>query len=532
MRTSLLLCTGLALLFLAPAPANARQDVQAGQEVYDRWCSSCHGVEGDGLGPAAGYMLPRPRDFTRGIYQIRSTPGGELPTDQDLLQIIDKGMPGTAMPGWEEYLSSRDRNALVEYLKTFYPPYVTLPPPDPLAFGGGPRASEERITEGAQVYREVECWQCHGDSGRGEGTSAPTLEDDAGLPIRAPDLTKNWLFNGGGTAEDVYRRLRTGLDGTPMPSFSDLIDAEVITDDELWSLALFVRSLAPDDLPSVREVIRVARTDSGTVPTSLEDERWGDAESFYIPLVGQIIMAPRWFDPAVTSVWAQGIHDGESMALRLVWHDRSASPDPRWGEWQSRILETMEPREGDVPEAGPLPDRLAVQFPLTIPTGMDRPYFLMGDNQNPVSLLQWRSDQSGSVTRARARGMRDIQELSGGEVTAEARWAEGRWELLLRRPLVTGDPENDLQFEEGVSIPIAFFAWDGDHGEAGSRGSVSSWFFIHLEREVPPTVLVAPLFAMLITGGLGMLVVTRAQRRERLGVVKDGEGEEAHEGPN
>ena len=69
------------------------------------------------------------------------------------------------------------------------------------------------------------------------------------------DLTKNWTFNGGSSVEDIYRRLRTGLDGTPMPSFSDLLDAGFMTDDQLWSLAHFVRSLAPEDEPTVQEVI-------------------------------------------------------------------------------------------------------------------------------------------------------------------------------------------------------------------------------------------------------------------------------------
>ncbi len=514
MRT-LIVTVFAAGLLLAPAEAEARQASDPGKEVYDRWCASCHGVSGDGLGPAAGMMLPRPRDFTRGLYQLRTTAGGELPTDADILQVINRGMPGTAMPGWESQLASGDREALVQYVKTFYPAFETLATPEPLTFGRAPGTNEERIAEGRDFYQQVECWQCHGNSGRGDGVSTPTLEDEWGHPIRAPDLTKNWLFNGGGSVEDIYRRLRTGLDGTPMPSFSDLLDAGFMTDEQLWNLAHYVRSLSPEEPPRVREVIRVERVDAGGVPTSLDDAQWGEVDSFYIPLVGQIIIAPRWFDPAIPDVRVQGIHDGETLALRLVWHDRSRSPDPAWSEWQARILETMEPLDGEPREPGSRPDRLTLQFPLEIPEGMDRPYFLMGDARSPVSLLQWRSDLPNAVERARARGMRDVQPLPGGEVTAEARWEEGRWELLLRRPLATADTDNDLQLREGVSIPIAFFAWDGDHGEEATRAAVGSWYFIHLERETPATVFVAPLLALLLTGGLGLLVVTRAQRRER-----------------
>ncbi len=507
----------LAAAWTAAAPeALAAQDIDRGRELYDRWCAACHGFEGDGHGPAATWMLPRPRDFTRGVYQIRTTAGGELPTDADLMRMIDEGMPGTSMPGWADALSRRDREALVAYLKSFYAGFESFGPPTPLDFGRAPRANDERIAEGRDFYDRVECWQCHGRSGRGEGSSAPTLEDDWGYPIRAVDLTKNWRFNGGGSVEEIYRRLRTGLDGTPMPSFSDLIDADFMTEEQLWNLAHYVRSLSPERAPRVREVIRVERTEVGDLPTGLDDERWAEADAFHIPMVAQIIVAPRWFDPAIDAVQVRGFHDGNELVLHLSWHDRSRSPDPAWAEWQARVLEVMDPHDGDPPEPGPRPDRLTVQFPVEIPRGMDRPFFLKGDARNPVALWEWSSERPDRATRARARGVREVQGVPGGEVRAEARWADGRWELLLRRALVTDDPLNDLQFEEGVSIPIAFHAWDGDHGEDGTRGSLSSWFFIHLEPEVPPTVFVAPLVAMLLTGGLGLFVVARAQRRERL----------------
>ena len=51
--------------------------------------------------------------------------------------------------------------------------------------------------------------------GRGEGSSAPDLTDDLGFPIRAADLSEPWNFNGGPTVDDIYMRMRTGLDGTP-----------------------------------------------------------------------------------------------------------------------------------------------------------------------------------------------------------------------------------------------------------------------------------------------------------------------------
>jgi hypothetical protein len=115
---------------------------------------------------------------------------------------------------------------------------------------------------------------------------------------------------------------------------------------------------------------------------------------------------------------------------------------------------------------------------------------------------------------------------------SEAHWEDGEWQLLLRRSLEPDDPARELRFEPGVSIPIAFFAWDGDNGEDGTRGAVSSWFFVHLEREPPPSTYVAPLVAFVLTGGLGLFVVARAQRRERLPGEPEEEGDELPTGPD
>ncbi len=502
---------GFALLY--PLSAEA-QDVERGQEVYERWCSQCHGADGDGQGSAAEYMIPRPRDFTTALYQIRTTASGELPTDEDILRVINEGMPGTTMPGWEEELPLADREALVAYIKTFSQFFETLGVPVPLEFSGAPGASEERIAEGRLFYDSIQCLECHGTEGRGDGEAASTLQDDLGNPIRAVDLSKSWTFNGGSTVEDIYGRLRTGLDGTPMPSFSDLLDAGFMTDDQLWNLAHYVRSLSPEDLPEVQEVILAEQVASGELPTELGDERWAEAESFYIPFVGQIIESPRWFDPSIGGVWVQALHDGSEVALLLTWHDRSRSPDPGWLEWQGWVLDAMAPREGEDLEPASRPDRITVQFPPTIPEGMDMPYFLMGDGSNPVYQWQW-SSVPGSAEKAMARGLGSYEPMGAEGLASQAAWEAGRWQLLLRRALVPADPENELQFEIGVPIPIAFFAWDGDNSEEGGRGSVSSWYFVQLEEETPPSTYMAPLFAFLFTGGLGVFVVRRTQRRDR-----------------
>jgi DMSO reductase family type II enzyme heme b subunit len=503
--------TTLLLAFAAAAapPALQAQEVERGRQLYDTWCAECHGFDGAGEGAAATYMMPRPRDFTLGTYQIRTTANGELPTDEDLARVIERGMPGTAMPGWQSKFSDAEVADLVAYIKSFSRFFEQLGAPDPLEFGRPPRLSQEGLAEGRRFYEEIECFKCHGDAGRGDGTSAPTLQDDLDFPARPADLTESWTFNGGGTVEDIYRRLRTGLDGSPMPSFSDLLDSEFMTEEQLWHLAQYVHSLAPPELPPVREVIAAGRVE-GALPESPDDPAWNDVEAFYIPMVGQIIIEPRWFAPTVDVLWVKALHNDEELALRLAWDDPSESPDSAWLEWQGWVAQSVHGADSGVRL---LPDRLAVQFPSSTPTGRERPYFLMGDSRRPVYLWQWTSGDEGT-TEARATGLGTQQPLAGGELSSAAVWDRGEWRLQFRRSLATADSSGTLQFRQGVAVPIAFFAWDGSNGESGTQMAISSWYSIYLEQPTPSTVYLSPVIAMLATAALGFVVVWRAQRRE------------------
>jgi DMSO reductase family type II enzyme heme b subunit len=484
---------------------------QQGKAVYDKWCAQCHGAEGAGDGPAAHYMIPRPRDFTAALYQIRSTASGMLPTDDDIMHAIDEGLPGTTMPAWKEHLSSSDRRAVMEYIKSFSSFFAdTSQRPQPLTFGGAPGGGDDAIRSGKQFYDSIGCYKCHGPAGRGDGKSAPTLKDDNGMPMFAADLTTGWLFNGGSSADQIYRRLRTGLDGTPMPSFSDLLDQKFLTEDELKNVAAYVASLSPPE-PEIRDVIRAARHE-GALPANPADSAWRDVESYYFPLVGQIIKKSRWFAPAVTGVWVQALHNGDTIAMRVTWHDRSASPDTAWLQHVTRVYRTL--AQDDTGAVRELPDQIAVQFPRRIPEGMERPYFLMGAASDPAYQWRWTSARGGPgrTVAGTARGIERFDALSGSGLTAQARFDQGEWSVVFTRALATADSTNELQFRTGRAIPVAFFAWDGSNGEHGSRMAVSSWNFLALDEPTPLRVYISPVIAAALTLALGMLWIRRAQR--------------------
>ena len=212
----------------------------SGVQLYERRCAICHGLEGKGDGSAARYMDPRPRDFTTGVYKLRSTASGELPTDDDLLRSITRGIPGTAMPAWSG-LTLEDRLKLVQTLKNFSDEFTDAEPPELVATGQPRLMTDESVRRGLAVYEKMQFGVCHGPEGRGDGPSARTLKDDQGRPIYPFDFTRSWKMKGGSDPESIYRTFMSGLNGTPMPSYAD-----VMTEDEAGDLVNYCRSLFLD----------------------------------------------------------------------------------------------------------------------------------------------------------------------------------------------------------------------------------------------------------------------------------------------
>ena len=518
MRATIAIAALFVFVFALPVPLPASpfpQDTSAGKEVYGKWCAGCHGDNGAGDGAGARRMIPPPRDFTAGLYQIRSTASGELPTDADLLRAIDDGLAGTAMPGWQTRLSDRERRDVLAYIKTFSSFFAdTTLHRTPLAFGGAPGGGggAEALKVGRQFYDSIGCRKCHGDQGRGDGPSAPTLKDDAGHPIFAANLHENWRFNGGGSVDDIYHRLRTGLDGTPMPAFSDLLEQKFLSDEQLWRIAQYVRSLSPEEPPVVRDVIHAPLL-TRALPHAPDDSAWSAVDTYWFPLVGQIIRKPRWFAPAISGVWVKAVHTADSIALRVSWEDRSASPDSAWLGFVGRVLDALDSDDSTREQPALWPDQLAVQFPVSIPSGMERPYFLMGSPSAPVYQWRWSSSARAAAVAGLARGIEHFDPVSNGGVGAQAVYDHGQWRVVFTRALASPDTASQLPFRTGRAIPVAFFAWDGSNGEHGTRMAISTWYFLALDEPVPARVFISPVLAMLLTLGLGMLVVWRAQQK-------------------
>lgn len=547
----LTLLLALASVFSVADAQNAPEASEEGKRVYEKSCAHCHGTEGRGDGSAAENLLPRPRDFTRGLYKIRSTETGQVPTDQDLFDIITEGMPGTSMPGWETSLSANERWEVVAYIKTFYDGFKENTAPRQIDLSGKIAYAEQSIETGKALYTELGCVECHGNVGRGDGTSAPTLTDEWGFQTWPANLAQGWTFRGGSETEDIFKRFIGGIAGSPMPAFEgdsflhfgltseeskrltelenkdemteaedeesaafyEKMDAAVdialrITEGETlnaadrqsfnnamkvvyeksWHLANYVKSLSPEKRPEPAIGNNALRSQyiGGELP-ALGDAAWETLKASYFPLVGQVILEPRQFNPTIDSVNVKSFYNDNEVAFLFTWDDRThttASEDEETG----KMLE----------------DAVAIQFPVKVPQGptAPKPYFLWG-GRLPVYLWYWKASAPEQVTELTAKGISNAEvQAVQSDLQAEGTYTDGQYNLWVKRALKTDD-KKDLQLEPGVFVPIAFSAWDGANGDVEAKRVISSWYTFVLEP-VPSArrFIYPPLVALLSVGAL------------------------------
>ena len=549
-RTTLSLAIGLSLAARAVAgTADLGSDAQreAGKALYAVHCAQCHGEQGDGNGVAAPFLLPKPRDFTAGKFKIRSTPSGALPMTEDLRHIIRVGMPYTGMPGWPQF-SDAQLTELAYYVKTFSPDFANPErQPAPADLPAPPALSDESIEKGRALYAELGCARCHGDLGRGDGISAPTLKDDWGNPIRPADLTQRWTFRGGPTRADVFRAFSTGLNGTPMPSFMDALSAE-----QRWDLANYVHSLSPGDTPDYATVV-VAQKVARPLDLAQGAELFAGAPRAFLPVIGQIIQPGRAFHPPLNGVDVRAVYNDTDIAIELRWNDRhadttghngpnlpvpaeedagavgaakpaAAADEAGWGDAEAEPAPKAKPAAdaddvwgeaaadaAPAAAAGEFSDAVAIQFPLEKPTSIRKPYFLFGDKDHPVNL--WFADLAQQTPALYVgHGSDNLEALGPRDLAVSSHYDKGQWTVVFKRRLRS---RGEIPFEEGGFLPIALSVWDGISGERGRKLALSNWWTIYLSPGEGPSPARAMAQWAGVTLGLELAFIGWARRRAR-----------------
>lgn len=505
---------------VASSGAPAHASVERGKQLFAAHCAVCHGAAGRGDGQAAYLLSPAPRDFGSARFRLVSTQNGS-PTDEDLLAVLRRGMPGSAMPPWE-WLPEEELRALAQLVRALAIEgraddlqrvaaeddeelaraeaieiaTRAMTPGDPVPIPPEIPIDAVAMQEGRRFFLQ-NCKQCHGADGTGQADSPQQNED--GTPAMPRDFTAG-ILKGGSTHADIVRRITLGLPGSPMPA-TKFTDAS-----QPAKVAAYVRSLIKpgvDERVSQRRRTIRARRVEGRAPPDAADPAWARAEAAWLPL-----MPLWWRDGGVEGCVVRALHDGETLAVRVTWEDPS--------------------RDEDFLGQDAFTDSVALQWSLDAAP----PMLSMGEPGRPVNFWQWRAgweldlaavrgiaalhpatptDQYGFVdvpsatlydtARSAGNPMAAASRSSAGEMsTAEGfgtlttlpqsdgklacrgTWSDGFWDVVMSRPLAACCP-GELPLAPGASVQVAAAVWDGAAKDRNGQKAVTVWHVLELEEQ-------------------------------------------------
>lgn len=517
---------GCLLILLLPFPYFFRAEAESGQTIstqppltealfgrgkilYEKQCSSCHGLTGAGDGEASYLLYPKPRNFTRGEFRMIST--SEIqPTDGDLFKTISRGMPGSSMPSWD-HLPGEDRWALIYYVR-----YLTelgkqvesgkIKPealkkdlgweqkkdlavskldPASVIHPQMPQMTQERFSRGRDLFVKG-CVSCHGLQGKGDGKMM--MKDSFGIPIRPRDLTAG-VFKGEATPEALYLRIALGLPGSPMPSYRD-----AFTEEQIWDLVQYIRTLPEDGKMDKalmsRHFIKAQKIGENDLEPG--SSGWDSVQGQEINL-----MPLWWRDDRVESVEVKTAHDGSNLYLQLSWADQtkdaqagavtdffdgasvqfSKDEDPplfamgsvdqavSFWHWKAAWENAVDPEEM-------IERRYPDYAHATPPKELFHQSFSGQDAGNPVSNMDLK--QGAEEGHAKGIGSYTAIKIQAEAAEAKSLWKEQRWYVVFKRELKVKDSDR-IEFSQGKTINVAFAVWDGSKQDRNGQKMVSIW---------------------------------------------------------
>lgn len=545
------LVAGLPSTLLAeeaqPADLIQTDKLELGKKVYFKRCVWCHGIEGEGNGPSADRLFTRPRNFIQGTFKIRWTDSGDLPLDQNLIDTVKNGLPGSAMPSWSGILSEDEIEAVVQFVKSLVQDRDFADEDEEVYvqdFGSNPWGTkgpyhfgvpQEDIDAGKEIFLKNKCFECHGGEGRGDGN--PTMKDDWGFAIMAADWQQCWNFRGSRRNHfdpfNIVRTISTGMNGTPMPNFKDKITIE-----DRWKLAAFVNSLCPrkkiDRLTNkpINDFLIKSKRRIGAVSTDFNDPMWqapddddriksrasdyeGNQYWHFVAVAGQITRGERNFKPKVDNLWVMSNWSEEEQAIYYLveYHNRFLSVDPAY------------------------PDAVAIQWPGQLEElfGAEKPYFIFGDSKKPVDV--WKAnfmvkdysdtaapnpngyDLDVTVEELVGNGFEAIfpKETPGGVQVVNSKYHQGRVKIMFKRSLMTENPDKtDVQIPIKTYIPIAFMEWSGWAQEHDEHMAISTWLYTILEPDLPKSLVYMPPIMATAWFGFQMWLVWMTKRTRKM----------------
>ncbi|MFN3421106.1 MAG: c-type cytochrome [Armatimonadota bacterium] len=420
----------ITFLYSWQVSPNQPDQIAEGRSLYLRHCSPCHGEGGKGDGPISKIVKPSVPDLTEGVFKFRSTPSGSLPTDEDLRRVILEGIPSTPMMGVKGILSDEEVKSLIAFLKTLCPDFKGGEGAAPIKINPIP-VTPKLLELGKQIYREFQCNTCHGEKGDGDGPMAKSLKDKKGRPIQVLSFRNANNFKNGYEPADIYRTIMTGLDGTPMASFAD-----VLTEEEGWAVAYFVHSLISKKPARQRSNFSIpVKAVQSSASMFSDDKTWEKISTFELPLQS------LWRENKPESVRLKAAVSNQVLFLRLNWDDTTFNG-------KGKVL-----------------DSISVQIPLNLKGPV--PSLFWGDHVSPVLVFQWVAGKGLTVFEARGFASKTVRKY---EAEGQGVWWKGQWTVVLKLnfPILPN------------RLPFSVHLWDGGAGDSGEKRSITGWHWLEI----------------------------------------------------
>lgn len=218
----------------------------------------------------------------------------------------------------------------------------------------------------------------------------------------------------------------------------------------------------------------------GELPAGPEDTAWAKVSPMTLPLSGQVITRPVWPEPTARALTVRSLHNGAEIAFLLEWQDNT---------------------KNDRLTPGTFRDGVAIGLPL----GDAPAFFCMGQLDHYINIWHWKADWQSDIDRRAAKtsekardGVRtfeviprrvsSVEDLIGGgfstlttkekqgRVQGKAVWKDGVWHVVMRRPLVSEEQENEAKLIPGRVQTVSFAVWNGENKERNGQKAVAPWF--------------------------------------------------------
>ncbi len=223
----------------------------------------------------------------------------------------------------------------------------------------------------------------------------------------------------------------------------------------------------------------------GDLPNAADDAAWQKISPVTIPLSGQVITRPVWPEPTVRALTVRSVHNGTEIAFLLEWQDNT---------------------KNDRLTPGTFRDGVAIGLPL----GDAPAFFCMGQLDHYINIWHWKADWQSDIDRRAARtpekkegGVRtfeviprrvsSVEDLIGGgfstlttkerqgRVQGQAVWQDGVWHVVMRRPLVSEEQENEATLVPGRIQTVSFAVWNGENKERNGQKAVAPRFQLSID---------------------------------------------------